>query len=421
MKRTLLGACLGVVSLVGCVETTETSSTAGQSFEAFKAGVYVEPGTGFYILDWDTVLTSEDELREFHANLQQGALSIYSINGVDQKWDATQKKNLTYCVSDAFGATRKARIIADMSTATDLGWEKFADVNFIHVAAQDATCNAQNNNVLFDVNPVDSGGQYLARAFFPDDARAARNVLVDNTAFDPAQTGNIPLANILGHELGHVLGMRHEHIRPEAAAPDCAEDNQFRGLTTYDSLSVMHYPQCGANSAATTLAFTARDQQGIALVYGAPGQNMPPSAQVTFPADNATVAPTFLLQASIVDTDITSAELLVDGTSYMTKDTGPFNFQVTDLGLGSHALEIKATDSSGQTTSTTLTITVAAGGDDGNGGGGSGSGSGSGSGTGGGNNSGPNDVVGGCSTGGSTGGLGFVLALGLVGLIRRRR
>ena len=121
--------------------------------------------------------------------------------------------------------------------------------------AQDATCNAQNTNVVFDVNPVNANGQYLARSFFPNSPRAERNVLIDNTAFQPGGTGSVPLANILGHELGHTLGFRHEHIRPEANATQCVEDNQFRGLTTYDSASVMHYPQC--NGTSTTLAFTS--------------------------------------------------------------------------------------------------------------------------------------------------------------------
>ncbi|MDI3287927.1 hypothetical protein QHF83_31735 [Polyangium sp. 15x6] len=60
---------------------------------------------------------------------------------------------------------------------------------------------------------------------------------------------------------------RVEHTRPEAGA--CFEDNNWRGLTSYDSGSVMHYPQCnGTNSWALTL--TTKDKQGAASLYGAP-------------------------------------------------------------------------------------------------------------------------------------------------------
>ena len=80
--------------------------------------------------------------------------------------------------------------------------------------------------------------------------RRNREVLIDCTSF-----GNInpyTLRGILRHELGHVLGFRHEHTRPEAGT--CFEDNSWRPLTPYDSSSVMHYPQCnGSNPGDLTL------------------------------------------------------------------------------------------------------------------------------------------------------------------------
>ena len=36
---------------------------------------------------------------------------------------------------------------------------------------------------MFDVNPVNVNGQYLARSFFPSTSRSTRNVLIDNSAF----------------------------------------------------------------------------------------------------------------------------------------------------------------------------------------------------------------------------------------------
>jgi hypothetical protein len=409
MLKTLFASGLAI-GLVGCAmdQTTEYGTTAGMSFEEFKANAAREPGTGYYVVDWDRIIKTDDELMEFWGQLQQGALAIFN-NGVDIKWNDTQKLQLTYCVGATFGAN-KQKVVDAMAAASDLGWEKMANVNFIYVPGEDANCTAANANVMMDVNQVNSGGQFLARSFFPNDLRADRNVLIDPSSFDPAQTGNIPLANILGHELGHTIGFRHEHIRPEAGGA-CPEDNQFRGLTPYDSASVMHYPQC--NGTAATLAFTTRDRDGVQLVYGAPLSNTAPMTQVTAPSDGATVPPTFTVEGSIVDSDLTKAELFVDGASYQTLTTAPFTFQVTDASLGAHTLKIVGTDGTNQTGEQTINVTVAA---SGGGGGGSGSGNGGGGGDGG-DDSG--DVTGGCSAGGSGAGLGF--ALGLLGLVIRRR
>ena len=64
------------------------------------------------------------------------------------------------------------------------------------------------------------------------------------------------------HELGHTLGFRHEHTRPEAGV--CFEDNNWRPLTPYDSDSIMHYPQC--NGTSSDLGFSPLDAQGVAAL-----------------------------------------------------------------------------------------------------------------------------------------------------------
>ncbi|MGE0870453.1 MAG: M57 family metalloprotease [Kofleriaceae bacterium] len=265
MKRTSI--TLVVLGLGGCAVGTTAeneSSTEGETFEAFMAQTYREPWEGgHFIVDGDTAIADEKQLFEFWSALQQNTLIVDRIGSADNKWNNTQKLNLTYCVSNNFGS-RKAQVVQAVEDATTHGWETMANVNFVYVPAQDANCTNSNNNVLFNIRQV-SNQPYLARAFFPDGSRASREVLVDSSSF-----GNIgwPLAHILGHELGHTLGFRHEHTRPEAGA--CFEDNSWRPLTPYDSSSIMHYPQC--NGSSDDLDWTAQDAQGAASLYGEPGE-----------------------------------------------------------------------------------------------------------------------------------------------------
>ncbi|ABF87456.1 putative lipoprotein [Myxococcus xanthus DK 1622] len=257
-------------SACGGPEASESEPTK-MTWEEFRASVYEDP-EGKLIFDGDMALDSEEELRAFFDNhvaaetgTSRGGLAVYNTSPTkalsgDVKWSATQARNLTYCVSSTFSGN-KARVVTAMNSAT-AAWEATANVNFTHVTAQDGACTASNNNVLFDVRPVNSGGQYLARAFFPNSGRSGRNVLVDNTAFGPISPWT--LEGIMRHELGHVLGFRHEHTRSTGS---CFEDNAWRALTsTYDRASVMHYPQC-AGTQTGDLVLTTLDKQGARALY----------------------------------------------------------------------------------------------------------------------------------------------------------
>jgi hypothetical protein len=261
---------LSAVLSVGCAvdmdpEAVESVEQAGMSYEEFLTRVYKEPDTDVYIVNGDEAIEGERKLRAFYeANFQPGALIVHRVGGADAKWSDAQKVNLTYCISNNFGTNKTAVVNAMASAAA--AWAAVANVKYIYNSAQDASCTASNNNVLFDVNPVNANGQYLARAFFPDSSRSGRNVLIDGSAF-----GNISpwtLAGILRHELGHTLGFRHEHTRPEAGT--CYEDSNWRALTNYDNKSVMHYPQCNGGQTGD-LVITSLDSTGASSLYGAPG------------------------------------------------------------------------------------------------------------------------------------------------------
>jgi serine protease len=239
----------------------------GRSFEEYLQSLRRECGPdGKFLVNGDVAVGDIKQLREFFEERIQGQPPPPD-EFTGSLWTTQQKLSLTYCVSTAFG-NQHDKVLADMEAATG-AWEQVASVDFSHVAAQDAACNARNEAVLFDVNPVDVDGDYLARAFFPGEPRADRHVYIDLAALalDPRQ--ELQLTGVLRHEVGHTLGFHHEHTRPESGA--CFEDDDFEPIAAYDKLSVMHYPQCNGGT-SWKLALTDRDKNGAACVYGgAPG------------------------------------------------------------------------------------------------------------------------------------------------------
>ena len=264
--RKLSMALLAGVALVGC-GGPEASEQKTQSWEEFRASAINDEGDVF-VVNGDEAVEGVEGLRAYYDNFvangdvgtAEGGLAVYYLNGADVKYSSTQRMNLTYCISSSTFGTRYSTMVSAMNSAT-AAWEATAGVNFIHSSSYDSNCTASQTGVFFDVRMV-SGQSYLARAFFPNSSRAGRNVLVDSSSFGSIAPWT--LTGVLRHELGHVLGFRHEHTRSTASG--CYEDANWRGLTTYDRYSVMHYPQCNGLQTGD-LILTASDKSGARALY----------------------------------------------------------------------------------------------------------------------------------------------------------
>ena len=192
---------------------------------------------------------------------------------------------ITYCVlkwTFNSNAARYELVKSNMQKACR-DWEGSCNIKFQHVESFDSAPRgtvypldgAGKRGVLFVVANYDIGTT-IARAFFPNDSINKRLLLVDP---DEYFNTTIDKIGVLRHELGHVLGFRHEHISPDAPAWSssfCSLESSAgsTAVTTYERASVMHYPctaklKGGPLSENMKLEITNLDKIGAQAVYGA--------------------------------------------------------------------------------------------------------------------------------------------------------
>ncbi len=196
---------------------------------------------------------------------QQGLLGI-ERDGKTLRWRPGTK--LTYAVwRPSFPNDDEYQQVVEGMAAATADWMSICGVEFGHVAAKDTDENLQFGDVSFPVLRQQGGGSTIAMAFFPDDPVNERLVWAFDGFFAPNPT--FDRVGVMRHELGHALGFRHEHIRPEA--PDIFHPEDLThtvDLTAYDPKSVMHY--LGAGVGDPQLRFTSHDKTGSRIVYGGP-------------------------------------------------------------------------------------------------------------------------------------------------------
>jgi hypothetical protein len=226
------------------------------------------PRDGLYFVVEGDLLLTQEEVLVFLAGKSSvpvpigPELTVNMVNGQRDYWRDAAQRVLTYAVARQSFPTEEQylTVVANMRVATREWQDACVSCNvvFSYLAQHDSA--PSHTGVVFIVRYYNSGGRYVAAAFFPNQEASRRYVNIDPSYFGTS----FDKVGVLRHELGHVLGYRHEHIRGIAGCYQ--ESGEWQPLTPYDAKSVMHYFCGGGGNLSLTL--TDVDRSGHQRLYG---------------------------------------------------------------------------------------------------------------------------------------------------------
>jgi hypothetical protein len=198
--------------------------------------------------DYKNNLAQKRQATEAVAGVRAG-LIIDGLNGKPTRWDPTIARNLTwYLDTDSFQNIPNggsAEDVAVQFAAAGLSWSEKCGVAFRQVTDQNTALMV----VRYVPKPPNDMHGVIAMAFFPTSPRKDRIVHI----FPPFFTGSTDPTGVLRHELGHVLGFRHEHIRKVKGLESEAGVVE---LTPFDKFVLLRYKSWSSTKSSFDLIGT---------------------------------------------------------------------------------------------------------------------------------------------------------------------
>lgn len=241
-------------------------------------------GGTYYVLEGD-ILKTEAEVKGYVRDVTARqspasdksflAGSELSVNLFDNERDFyknIRERSLRYAVDrDSFPTEEEFVIVRQNLRLAADQWQNLCDscqVKFIDVTDPKVVPRLPGPNLSFIVKCQPLSG-LIALAFYPHDLAVNRFLYVDPVYFAPGYDK----VGVFRHELGHILGYRHEQLADKSARliPGCSaseeRENEWELLTPrYDAKSVMHY-FC-RDRGSLKLEFSDGDKIGHEKLYG---------------------------------------------------------------------------------------------------------------------------------------------------------
>jgi len=273
------------------------SEAAGESqpvtWEEFQNAATRMPN-GVYLFNGDEQVASLDMLKKSyqeyveqvnhegsHSGLAKAALVVDRKFSWDNIWSVAARNNISYCIDNTFNASEKTALVSALNSAGSTWRSNLLNrIQFVYSSANDgSSCTNTNANVVFNVTRVDlpgapPGSWTVASSPMPDFPRQYSTMSVDPAAFTSLTSAQ--LTGTMLHELGHILGFRHEFLQPTSS---CATNRNgeisgtasspqypgFRFVTPSDISSIMNYDAC--NGGVYPTALSAKDVSGALSLY----------------------------------------------------------------------------------------------------------------------------------------------------------